>query len=323
MTGFDSANLRRALLLAVATAVGPLASGGQAVSASKSPPADSRVDLFGGYSDFQPVNSGVDGVYYLHIIQGADASAAAYFGKRFGIQAEGSFFLKGPHDNDCVYTAEAGPIFRFPAGRFVPFVHILGGGVEAGGPSLQLCTWGYGGTAGLGLDYVLPQARLRDHVAIRLIQADFAYSDVNYGARTPGLLNGGVGQVTAYRLSAGVVFRFGEPTPPEPAVYGCEVQPVSVYAGDPVHVTGNVLNLARGKHRTPTFTWSTTGGKIEGNTENATISTGGLAPGEYVVTGQVREGPHSTQYAECTALFRVSVCVATPSLTPEDKRACR
>jgi hypothetical protein len=298
-------------MLAIAMAVGPLSSGGQDISAGTGP-APSSVELFGGYSYFRPVDSYVDKQEYLPIDQGADASAAAYFGKHFGIQAEGSLFLKGPRDNDCMDTVQAGPVFRFPVGRFVPFAHILGGGVEAGGPSLQPCTWGYGGTAGGGLDYVLPQARLRDHLAIRLIQGDFSYSDVNFGARTGTLLNGGVGEITALRLSSGVVFRFGARTPPEPeASFACQLDPVSVNAGDPIHVTSGVPPPGKDTHRAPVVTWSTTGGRIEGNSGGATISTVGLAPGAYMVTGLVSQG---AQRAECSASFRVLVCTADPSL---------
>jgi hypothetical protein len=297
-------SLRCAVLTIVLAAVLPLSGDAQAVSAGSRPPEPSRVDLFGGYSYFHPIDSDIYNVEYLPIIQGADASAAAYFGKHFGLQAEGSLFLKGPHDNDCVYKAEAGPIFRFPVGRFVPFVHILAGGVEVGGPSLQPCTWGYGATAGLGLDYVLPQSALHNHLAIRPIQADFYYSYLDYGARTGFQFNGGVGQITAYQLSSGIVFRFGETSQPLPASYGCEAQPVTVYAGDPVNVTGKSINLDAGK-RTPIYTWSSSGGKIDGKTENATVATAGLAPGDYTVSGRVSVGPGPTQHAECSTSFRV------------------
>jgi len=303
MTVLHLSRLRRALLLAAASTLVPLYSAAQAAAAGSSLPGASWVDLYGGYSYFYPVDSDIYNVKYQSIDIGGVASVATYFGKHFGIQAEGSFFPSGP--NDCVYSAQGGPIFRFPKGRLVPFVHLLGGEVNVCGPSLQPRTWGWGATGGVGVDYILPGTGLRNHLAIRPIQADFAYSQVNYGPQTPGLLDGGLGQITAVRLSAGLVIRFGDMSPPLPAAYGCELQPVSVFAGDPIQVTGKTINLETGRHLTPFYTWATTGGKITGDTENATVSTNGLAPGDYMVSGWVNEGSQATRHAECSASFRV------------------
>jgi hypothetical protein len=303
MIDLHSSYFCRVLLLAAASTIVPLSCTAQAVSAGSRPPGPSTIDLYGGYGYFHPIDSDIYNVEYMPIDKGGVTNATVYFGEHFGVQAEGSFFPNGP--NDCVYTGQAGIAYRYQLGRLVPFVHLLGGGADVGGPTVQPCTWGYGATAGMGVDYILPQTALHNRIAIRPIQADFAYSYVNYGPRTGSALNGGVGQITAFRLSAGVVFRFGDMTPPLPAAYGCELQPVSVFAGDPIQVTGRVINLEESKHLTPAYTWSTTGGRIVGNTENATIATGGLAPGEYVVSGRVSEGSGPTQHAECSASFRV------------------
>jgi len=303
MIDSKSSNFRHAFLFAAASALVPLSCAGQAVSAGSRPPGSSKVELYGGYAYFHPMNSDIYNVEYQPIDVGGVASVTGYFTEHLGIQAEGSFLPNGP--NDCVYSAQGGLVYRWQIGRLTPFAHLLGGESMVGGPTGQPCTWGPGATGGLGIDYVLPQPALHNHIAIRPIQADFAYSYVNYGARTAGLLNGGVGQVTAYRLSAGVVFRFGDMTPPLPAAYGCEAQPVSVYPGDPINVTGHAINLEVNKHLTPSYTWSTTGGRIVGNTENATVATGGMAAGDYTVTGRVSEGAQPTQHAECNASFRV------------------
>jgi hypothetical protein len=303
MIDLNPSAIRRALFVAAAPAIVSLSCAAQAVSAGSRPPGPSKVDLYGGYAYFHPVNSDIYNVDYQPIVVGGVTSATAYFSDHFGVQAEGSFLPNGP--NDSVYTVQGGLAYRLQWGRLVPFAHLLGGEAKVSGPAIQPATWGVGATAGMGIDYILPQPGLHNRIAIRPVQADFAYSYVNYGARTGSLLNGGIGQVTAFRLSAGVVFRFGNMTPPLPAAYGCELQPVSVYAGDPIQVTGRVINLAESKHLTPTYTWSTSGGKIVGNTENATVATGGLAAGDYVVTGRVSEGAEPTQHAECTASFRV------------------
>ncbi len=189
---------RRAVLLIAVSFAAPLCAGAQAVSVGS---RASKVDFYGGYSYFRPVNSDIYNVQYQPISMGGVASATAYFGKHFGIQGEGSFFPGGP--NDSVYSAQAGPVFRFPMGRFVPFAHFVAGETKVSGPIVQPSTGGFGATGGVGADYVL-----LDHIAVRLFQADFAYSDVNYGPRHFPVLDGGMGQITAMRLSMGLVFTF-------------------------------------------------------------------------------------------------------------------
>ena len=136
----------RLLFLATAFVALPLCCAAQATSAGSRPPGPSKVDIYGGYAYFHPVNSDIYNYEYQPIDQGGVASLTGYFNKHIGLQAEGSFFPSGP--NDCVYTAQAGPVFRGQIGRLVPFAHLLGGGAEVGGPLVQPCTWGWGATAG-------------------------------------------------------------------------------------------------------------------------------------------------------------------------------
>jgi hypothetical protein len=308
----------RALLLAAVSAMLPLYSAAQAAPAGSRLPGPSRLDLYGGYAYFHPLDSDIYGYEYQPIAAGALASVTGYFTSHIGVQFEGEISPHGP--NDCFYTAQAGPIYRHQFGRLVPFMHILGGGARVGGPVVQPCAWGWGATAGVGVDYVLPMQALRNRIAIRPIQADFEYSYVNYGPRTsPLILDGGVGQITAYRLSAGVVLRLGEMLPERPADYGCTAQPVSVFAGDPITITGSLIAFDSNKKLRPTYTWATNGGKISGN-EVATVATAGVAPGDYTVTGHISEGPGANQHADCNTTFRVRAyeaptlsCSANPS----------
>ncbi len=314
-----SSKVLRALLLVAATVAVPLYCAAQAAPTGTQLPSPSRIDIFGGYTYFHPVDTSLDGAAYDPIGWGGIASVTGYFSNHFGVQAEGTASPHGP--NDCNYKAQAGPVYRTQYGRFVPYAHLLFGGERLGGPLVQPCTWGYGGTLGLGTDYVLPYASLHNHLALRLIQADFEYAHIDYGADTaPSFLNGGVTNLTALRLSAGLVLRLGSMSPEHPAAYGCEVQPVTVFPGDPIAVTGTVINLDSGRKLKPVYTWSTTGGQIQGTDQTATIATAGLAPGDYVVTGRIDEGSSATQHAECAASFRVQAydpptisCSADPS----------
>ncbi len=136
--------------------------------------------------------------------------------------------------------------------------------------------------------------------------------------RESGLVTGGVGDIYAYRLSAGVVLRLGQITPPPPVQLGCTVQPANIFPGDPVTVTATASNLDLKKKAT--YTWTTSGGKITGTDSTATVSTAGLAPGDYTVSGHVSQGIRPGQQASCTAGFRVHAyepptisCSANPS----------
>jgi hypothetical protein len=303
-----------ALIAAFLTATTLSAAAQATKTASTPPPELSRFDLYGGYGYLHPVNSDIGNIQYQPINPGAVVSAAAYFNRYIGIQAEGSFFPNGP--NDCVFTAQAGPIFRYQKNRFVPFAHVLGGGAKVGGPIFQPCTWGWGITGGAGLDYILPA--FNNRIAIRPIQSDFYYSHVDYGPPAPGLVTGGVGDIYAYRLSAGVVLRLGQITPPPPVQLGCTVQPANIFPGDPVTASASASNLNLKKKAT--YTWTASGGHITGTDSTATVTTAGLAPGDYTVSGHISEGMRPGQQASCTAGFRVHAfepptitCSANPS----------
>jgi hypothetical protein len=309
------------LLAAVCMLATTLSAAAQAVpTASTQPPEPSRYDLYGGYAYFHPYSSSINSHFYQPINPGAVVSATAYFNRYFGVQAEGSFFPNGP--NDCVYTAQVGPIFRYQKGRLVPFVHALAGGAKVGGPVFQPCSWGFGLTGGGGLDYILPA--FHNHIAIRPIQADFEYSQVDYGQIGIGLVSGGVGEITAYRLSAGIALRFGQASYAPPVQLGCTVQPVNIFPGDPITVTAVTSNLD--PKLKVAYTWTASGGHITGSNETASLSTDGLAPGDYTISGHVSEGVRPGEQANCTAGFRVHeyqpptvTCSANPStVMPEE-----
>jgi len=307
-----------ALFGAIAAAVlvfSTLSAAAQAAKTTSTPaPEPSRFDLYGGYGYFHPFSGEIGNVSYQPINPGAVVSAAGYFNRYLGVQAEGSFFPSGP--NDCVFTAQAGPIVRYQKNRWAPFAHTLVGGAKVGGPIFQPCTWGWGVTTGVGVDYILPA--FNNLIAIRPIQADFDFSHVDYGTPGPGSVSGGIGTIYAYRLSAGIVFRFGQVTPPPPVQLGCKVQPADAYPGDPVTATATATNLDPKKKAT--YTWTSTGGQINGTADTANISTANLAAGDYTVTGHVSEGPRPYEQATCTAGFHIRAyepptisCSANPS----------
>ena len=285
---------------------------------------DSRVDIYGGYGYFHPFNSEVAGYEFQSVYNpNATIGVSTWFNRYFGVELEAGYFsgttehkqyipnCTGETCSQLVYTAQGGPIFRYPLGRWVPFAHALGGGERTNGPAAQSLMWGWGVTGGVGLDYVLPF--WGQHLAIRPIQADYQRSQVVYGPLLlPAGQEGGFSSLSNMKLSAGLVVRLGDIEPPTPVMLGCGAQPAQVFPGDPVKVEANALHLDPKK--TPVYTWAANGGKINASGPEATIDTTNLAPGDYVVTGHVEEGPKPRQQASCAAPFSVMAFQA-PTLT--------
>ena len=302
---------------------------GQAAKTSSEYP-DSHVDIYGGYGYLHPENSYIFNEPYesVHNLN-ATGSVTGYLNHYLGVQIEGVYFsgagehiqinsaCSGSRCDTNFYSVEAGPVVRFPLGPFIPFAHVLAGGVRANGPVLQPITWGTGLTGGLGFDYVLPwwQGRL----AVRPIQADFLYSHIDYGSqRLPSRFLGGVGDEEDLKLSGGLVLRFGEPTTKQPLMLGCTAEPASIHPGDPITVTGSTLYL--NPHKKADYTWIANGGKVTSNGSSATLDTTGMAPGQYTVSGKLSQGNHASEQASCAAPFVVHAfeppsltCTATPN----------
>src|SRR5437879_341287 len=103
-------NARTALLvalIAVFLTASTVPAAAQATKTASTPPPElSRFDLYGGYGYLHPVNSDIGNVQYQPINPGAVASAAAYFNRFVGVQAEGSFFPHGPNDRSEEHTSE-------------------------------------------------------------------------------------------------------------------------------------------------------------------------------------------------------------------------
>lgn len=290
-------------------------------------PGYSRFDLYGGYGWFHPLNSGIAGKQYQDITSpNATVSATYYFNRFVGVQAEGGYFSgQNEHlmyDANCVktmcdqliYTAEGGPVLRLPLGRVVPFIHALGGGERTNGPVDQSLMWGWGVTGGIGVDYVLPF--FHDHLAIRPIQADFQYSQVVYGPlHLPSANVGGFGEIDALKLSGGLVFRMGDIKEKPPLALGCIAEPMSVYAGEPVTITGQTTGLNPKRHSS--WRWEANGGTLQPHEATVIIDTTGLQAGEYTAAGHLSQGPKANEQASCEVPFTVHTHAVT-TITQQD-----
>ena len=277
----------------------------------------SRIDVFLGYSYLAPhgkVKNQVFGDSPMSSINyGAIESITYFFNKYFGAQIEGAQHPNG--HNDDFYTGAIGPVVRFPLQDVTPFAHATVGAVRADFNAQGLpYHWGPAIVVGGGMDYATPF--LGGKLGLRLFQADYEYMHLNWGPVTQP--KGGRANLNAARLSTGLLLHFGSIIPPPPVAFACTANPATVYPGDPVTITGTATNL--NPKKTPTYSWTSTGGKVSGTATTTTVDTADLAPGTYTVTGHVTEGPKPGQSADCTATFTVQqfqpptvTCSANPT----------
>jgi hypothetical protein len=156
-------------------------------------------------------------------------------------------------------------------------------------------------------------------LSLRLFEADYQLERVNFSNVVPAddshlrrqTFNGA-------RLTTGLVFNFGG-TPPPLVAAACSIDHTEVMPGEPLHATVAPSNF-NPKH-TLSYSWSSSGGKIEGKDTGASIDTNGAAPGSYTVTATVTDSKSKkNNTASCTANFTVKPqnppqmsCSASPS----------
>jgi outer membrane protein OmpA-like peptidoglycan-associated protein len=295
-----------------------------------------RFELFAGYSYLRAVPSYTadNRLVWLH---GGSTSLVYNLNRAFGLVGDFGAYTNSEirfaggytgtadvdNSNVAVMTYLIGPRFSLRKyNRITPFAQVLFGGVHANKVSLADCTVdcrllptedSFAMTAGGGLDL-----KVRAHFAIRLIQAEYLMTKFTNN------ISGASGTQNDMRLSAGVVFRFGGRgapplPPPQPLAYSCSVNPVSVFSGDPIAVSGTALNLNPAK--TAVYTWFVDGGKVIGTSDTARIDTKDVTPGTYTLKGHVSEGDKTRENADCDAPYTVKAfepptvsCSANPAI---------
>jgi outer membrane protein OmpA-like peptidoglycan-associated protein len=195
-------------------------------------------------------------------------------------------------------TFLAGPRLNFRHfDRFVPFVEF-----EAGAAHANIETNGNGGqwvfalAAGGGVDVVLWK-----HLAWRVAQFDYLMTNFS------GPALGSSGRQNNLRASTSLVLRLGIPNPPpppnHPPVASCSANPTSVMEGSgetvAVHVTASDPD-----NDTLTYSYTATGGTVEGTGADGRFSTSGLRAGPYTVNAKVDDGRGGT--ATCSADITVT-----------------
>ena len=230
---------------------------------------------------------------------GGTGSIAYNFNKFLGLTAEvGSYGFERRIPNVTkteggFQTFLFGPRLSLRRDHFVPFAEILFGDLRADGqmtggkPNSSFAL-----AAGGGVDIVFTK-----HIAWRFAQIDYLRSYVSGPWMDPQFRQNSV------RLGTGIVFRWGfppaaPPPPSGPPTASCSATPASVYQGsnDPsaIHVTASSpaslpLN----------YSYTATGGTVDGTGPDARWNSTGTAVGTYTVTAKVDDGKGGT--ASCTA----------------------
>jgi outer membrane protein OmpA-like peptidoglycan-associated protein/opacity protein-like surface antigen len=100
------------------------------------------------------------------------------------------------------------------------------------------------------------------------------------------------------------------PRPNRPPMISCSADRNTVTVGDPVEITAN----ASDPDNDPlTFSWSASGGRLEGAGTSVRFHSRDASPGAYIITGHVDDGRGGT--ADCT----VNIAVQAPPPPPEIK----
>jgi outer membrane protein OmpA-like peptidoglycan-associated protein len=169
---------------------------------------------------------------------------------------------------------------------FIPFAQFLVGGTHAGLPLN-----GDGGQnalaldAGGGVDVALTKS-----LAWRFAQIDYLATH----SSGPAL---GTNHQNNLRVGTGLVYRWGfaNPAPPpnHPPVAACSANPTSVYAGSNDAIAVHV-NASDPDNDPLTYSYTASGGTVEGNGPDARFNTAGLAEGAYTITAKVDDGKGGT-----------------------------
>ena len=184
----------------------------------------------------------------------------------------------------------------------VPFVHALGGAQKIGGPNAYPCSgWGWGMTAGGGVDVVTPL--LHDRLAVRPLQVDIQYNHINDATANGGTALTVVGGDTpAVRISAGITLRLGEARQPERTMT-CLAEPSDAIRGRSDHAVGERAESKRLEAGAVCVGFERRCGPGFGCDRDAGQPQ--AAAGNYHVGGRLLEGKKPRQVAECTANFSI------------------
>ena len=286
------------MIAVLAACIAPLAAQDQPVP---------KVELFGGYTYFYPgadVHGQLPGALFPISSRlesnprGAGVSLTYDFNRWFGLTLDTStdwgsreVSLAKRIDDAAFSNLSFGPKITFRSHRFSPFLEVLVGDHRLM-PDAFHDVDKLGFMAGGGLDINLSR-----HIALRLIRADFVYSNYSFGPPSVPSTD-----LRGVRLQTGLNFMFGGGAPGISPSAACSAQPGDIFAGEPVTATASGSNFK--PKRSVKYNWNGTGVKVAGSDASTQIDTTGLAPGAYRVSANLSDGTKSG-VASCMAMFNV------------------
>lgn len=228
--------------------------------------------------------------------KGLGATGTYNFSKMFGLSLD---FGGNWHDVGHEITLSAGPRVMWRSEDINLFAHAMLSYNELQAGSLSGRN-SIGGIFGGGMDVPLWR-----HIYWRAFEADYVTAQLHYTDVIPPQFPSSMSRPAAHgaRLRTGLVFAYGgEKT--QPMTAACSVQPAEVMVGEPITATATVSN-ANPKH-TLTYSWSSTGGKITGKDNTASIDTNGVSGGDYTATANITDPKQKKDNtASCSAKFTV------------------
>jgi hypothetical protein len=239
------------------------------------------------------LNAEIAGYHFKRQIYGAPVLQpdGTYSYTQEGITGGWETYLFGPRIN----------IRKFD--HFVPFGEVKFG-VAHGGAQLN----GTGGqssfalAAGGGVDIILFK-----YIAWRFFEADYLMTNFI------GPLANPAGRQNNFRIGTGVVLRWGYPPEPpkpiHPPTAACSANPTSVYQGSTSIIAIHV-DAADPDKVGLTYSYTATGGSVDGTGPDARFNPSGLAVGSYTVNAKIDNGHGGT--ATCA----VDVAVTRPPNQP-------
>lgn len=310
-----------ALFLAVVLIALPALMSAQSTSSSSSSSGKDypTEELFVGYQWFNPGGNVPNTSVSPPVAQklpGIATGAGVAFSYNFN--SFGAFeadFGSSRNDSASVSTGLFGPKLTFRSDNVNFFIHGFLG-LERLTPADQKSRTGFSAGTGGGIDLKVTKL-----ITFRLFQADYVWAQENYAYEVPITSPSSLrrARYNGARLRTGIVFNIGGGAPEALVSAACSVQNAEVMPGEPVHVTVAASNF-NPKHPL-TYTWASSGGKIEGKDTGAMIDTNGVAAGDYTATATVTDAKaKKNNTASCTGKFTVKPqnppqmsCSASPS----------